>query len=234
MIDQSPLGLFRKVRRNFGLAAAIRVSFFRLRGALIPALALPPPPAPTGWRDVSILLDAAEHDVATLEGVIDLLADRNRQDWELCIRAHEPLTAEKAEALARWRGAEPWIRVVAAAASVDAVTAAQWTVEQATGRYLALLAPAGAPRFEAFATLLERLRSEPEIKAAALVGGDGAPAGRFGQTGPDCRLLLHRKAEYLAFFQGRWPLAAGSAFVLLQQFGQTAVIPEKTADEISG
>ncbi len=229
MIDQSPLGLFRKVRKNFGLATAIRVSFFRLRGALIPALALPPPPVQrAAWRDISILLDAAEHDVATLDGVIHLLADRNRLDWEVCIRAHEPLTADKAQALARWRGAKPWIRVVAADASIDGVTAAQWTVEQATGRYLALLAPGWAPQFDAFAALLDRLRSEPKIDAAALIGRDG------GQVERNCRLLLHRKAQYLTLSQGYWPLAAGSALGLLQKMGKPIVLAEKAADEIAG
>ena len=77
-----------------------------------------------------------------------------------------------ASALARLRGTQPWIRIVTADESIDDATAARWTVEQATGQFVALVGPGYAPEADAIARLLVRLHNDPGIDAAVLVGKD--------------------------------------------------------------
>ncbi|MGH6852020.1 MAG: hypothetical protein ACREDJ_02250, partial [Methylocella sp.] len=62
--------------------------------------------------------------------------------------------------------------------SVDDATAARWTVEQATGQFVALVAPGYTPKAGGIARLLARLRNDPGIDAAVLAGTDSVRAIR--------------------------------------------------------
>jgi hypothetical protein len=222
LIDLSPFRLFAKVLRNFGFATAVRVAYFRVRGALFPALALPDPSVLyTRQREVSILLSAGAHRPVTLNGVVDLLADRDRLDWEVCVCARFPLEPESARALSRHRGGQPWIRIIEADEAVDDATAAQWTIEQATGRYVALLGPEYAPKLDEFVRLLSLLRNQSELDAAALVSSTSSGDASSTRSA-DCILLLQRKSSYLAAVQGRWPLTAPGAAGHLEEAGVPA------------
>src|SRR5690242_14533650 len=102
MSDRSPLDLFSKVCRSFGMRMASRVTYFRLRGALFPALALPDPSVPsTTPHELSVLLDTAEHDWVTIGSIVDLLAGRRKLDWEICICERVPVEPRMAQILAR-------------------------------------------------------------------------------------------------------------------------------------
>jgi hypothetical protein len=221
MIDRSPVRLFFKVRRNFGLGTALRVTFYRARGLLFPALALPDPLAhDTISRQVSILVSAAEHGAGPLNAIVDFLAERARFGWELCVCAHDPMEPEVRRVLLQRRGTQPWIRIVSADEWVDDATAVRWTVEQATGRYVALLAPGYVPQADAFARLMDRLDRDPRLEAAILLASDGASGNAAsGVQETDVRLLLQRKPGYLAAFQGHWTLDAPSAAVSLRGLG---------------
>jgi hypothetical protein len=82
-------------------------------------------------------------------------------------------------------------------------------VEQATGQFVALVAPGHIPEADVLAMLLARLRDDPEIEAAVLVGADGVSGGpSLPVVWADCRVLLQRKSGYLATLAGRWLLAA--------------------------
>ena len=207
MSDRSALRRFVTAWRDFGLDVAMRVAYSKVRGGLCPALALPDPPVYSKHRDVSVLLSTAEQDAVTLLAVAEVLAGRSGSDWEVCICERTPVELEMARALARWRGTKPWIRIVTADRSVDAEMAARWTVEQATGEFVAFLAPGYTPEGRAIARLLARLRNDSAIEAAVLAGMDndaGGPRPRWAA----CRLLLHRKKAYLARCSGSWPLSA--------------------------
>ena len=111
-------------------------------------------------------------------------------------------------ALSRLRGAKPWIRVVSADGSVDDVTAAQWTVEQSTGEFVALVAPGYIVNADAIGRLLRRLRGEPRMEAAILVEHVSDLSDLGAQPYSDCLLLIQKKSRYLATSSGRWPLTA--------------------------
>jgi hypothetical protein len=211
--DRSPLRLFFQVCRKFGLATGIRVVFFRLRGLVFPARALPDPMVPDGVpHQISILVSAAEQGADTLEMLAGLVAHRQRSDWELCVCAHAPLKPSTSRALARRRGTHPCFRVVEAKEGVDAATAAQWTVEQATGEMIALLGTDFTPPEDAFARLLSRLRADAACDAAVLIRqGAGSDGASVGLERAECLLFLQRKSNYLAAFDRRWALTAGDA-----------------------
>ena len=230
--DLSSLGRFVTAARRFGLNVAIRVAYSKVRGRLFPALALPDEPvyrhAP---RELSILIGAADQDAATLEAVVQVIDARGGSDWEVCVSARPAMGPEVGRALSRLRGAKPWIRVVSADGSVDEVTAGQWTVEQATGEFVAFVAPGYIVDADAITWLLDRLRGEPGMEAAMLVegvSGSGAREGRpqFG----DCRLLVQKKSRYLAMSAGRWPLAAPALAKALDEAGApvAVVAPRRT------
>jgi len=208
--DRSPLDRFVRVSRTFGFVVAIKVAYSKIRGWLCPALALPEAPIYNAkHREVSILLSTAELGAATLDGVVDVLAGRGGLDWEVCICERSPADPETARTLARLRGTRPWIRIVTTDRTVDDATAARWTVEQATGQFVALVAPGYMPDADAIARLLARLHNDPGIDAAVLVetdGGSGTPPSRG--AGTDCRLLLQRKSGYLAALPERWLFTA--------------------------
>jgi hypothetical protein len=198
--DRSPLRRFVTASRDFGVFVAIKVTYSKIRGRLFPALALPDAPVyGTRHREVSILLGTAEHGVATLCGVVELLARRGGSGWEVCICERSPVEAEMAHALARMRGTQPWIRIVTVDESVDDATASRWTVEQATGQFVALVAPGYVPEADAIAVLVTRLHDDAGTNAAALVGAGGGleePASPPPPAG--YRLVLQRKSGYLA------------------------------------
>ena len=228
--DHSPLRLFIKVCRNFGVETAVRVTYFKLRGTLFPALALPDPSVPnTTPHEVSFLLDTAEHDAATLSSIVDLVASRGRSDWEICICERVPVEPKMAQTLARCRGTTPWIRIIAADICVDKAIAAQWTVEQATGEYVALVGSGYAPQLESFSRLLARLRRTPEFDAAALIKANAECDGTSSPVSKsNCCLLLQRKSGYLAAFKGRWVLTAPELANSLERQG-AAIMYEPTA-----
>ena len=210
MNDRSPLRRFFTVSRDFGFFIAMRVAYSKVRGRLWPALALPDVPAyNAGHRAVSVLLSTAGQAAATVDAVVEALAQRGLLDWEVCICERSPVEPEIAGALARVRGTQPWIRIVTAGEFIDDATAARWTVEQATGQFVALVAPGYTPKADAINRLLARLQNDSGIDAAVLVGTDrdlGGPSSLDASA--DCRLLLQRKSGYLAALGGRWHLAA--------------------------
>ncbi|MGH6840794.1 MAG: hypothetical protein ACREDV_01695 [Methylocella sp.] len=210
MNDRSPLRRFVAVCRDFGVRIALRVAYSKVRGRLCPALALPDAPVYNALhREVSVLLDTAGQAAATLDAVVEALAERGLLDWEVCICERVPVEPEIAGALARIRGTRPWIRIVTADESIDDATAARWTVEQATGQFVALVAPGYAPKAGAIERLLARLQNEPGIDAAVLAGTDRCLGGPPPlDAAADCRLLLQRKSGYLAAIEGRWHLVA--------------------------
>ena len=213
--ERSQWTLVIRVYRNFGLATAIRVVYFRVRGMLFPALALPDPSVPvTTPHEVSILLNSAEHDAALLDAVVDLLLGREKSDWEICICARSPARSGMVQALDRYHGNQPWIRVVIADGDIDDETAARWTVEQSTGIYVAFIAPGHSPQFDAITRGVDLLRDSPDFDAAA---GVKTQAGTEGHQVGRCGLVLQRKSRYLEVFQGRWTLAAPAVVDALQK-----------------
>jgi len=208
--DRSPLRRFVTVSRDFGFVVAMRVVYSKVRGKLWPALALPDAPVYNAkHREVSVLFGTVGQDAATLNAVIQVLAARCGLDWEVCICERSPVEPQMARALARFRGTQPWIRIVTTDQSVNDATAARWTVEQATGQFVALVAPGYTPDADAIGRLLSRLHNDSGIDAAVLIGTDsssGCPPSRIPWA--DCRLLLQRKSGYLAALPGRGVLTA--------------------------
>jgi hypothetical protein len=219
--DRSPLRHFVTVSRDFGFAVAMRVAYSKVRGRLCPTLALPDAPAYNAkHREVSVLLSTAGQGTATLDAVAEIVAGRGGLDFEVCICERSPVEPEMARALARLRGTQPWIRIVTADESVDDTTAARWTVEQATGQFVALVAPGYTPKAGAIARLLARLHNDLGIDAAVLAGtkrGLGSP--RSSVPWADCRLLVQRKSGYLAALKGRWLLTAQAVAKDLDEAG---------------
>ena len=122
-----------------------------------------------------------------------------------------------ARTLARIRGTQPWIRIVTTDKSVDDATAARWTVEQATGQFVALVAPGYTPDAGAITRLLARLHNDSGIDAAVLIGTEeGGPtfAGPVGRLppgvaaeirifgGPPRALATHRAGARQVFGRG--------------------------------
>jgi hypothetical protein len=229
----SPLRRFVAVSRDFGFAVAMRAAYSKVRGRLCPALALPDAPVyNTRHREVSVLLNTAEQGAATLDAVVEVLAERGGLGFEVCICERSPVEPQMARTLARIRGTQPWIRIVTTDESVDDATAARWTVEQATGKFVALVAPGYTLEAGAIARLLARLRNDAGIDAAALVGtdsGSGSPPSLVPWS--DCCLLLQRKSEYLAALGGRWLLTAPALAKDLDEAGvQTAYVPAREGE----
>ncbi|MGH6846521.1 MAG: hypothetical protein ACREC0_03490 [Methylocella sp.] len=224
MKDRLPLRRFVTVCSNFGFAVAMRVAYSKVRGRLCPALALPDAPVYNArQREVSVLLSTAGQDSATLDAVVEVLAGRGGLDFEVCICERSPVGPEMARALARFRGTQPWIRIVTADESVGDATAARWTVEQATGKFVALVAQGYTLEAGAITRLLARLHDDAGIDAAALVGtdsGSGSPPSLVAWA--DCRLLLQRKSGYLAALGGRWHLTAPALAKDLDEAGAPA------------
>jgi len=213
--ERSQWILVIRVYRNFGFATAIRVVYFRVRGMLFPTLALPDPSVSvTTPHEVSILLNSAEHDAALLDVLVDLLVGREKSDWEICVCARSSSQSDMAQALDRYHGNQPWIRVVTTDAAIDDETAAQWTIEQSTGVYVALVAPGYSSQFDAITRCISLLCNRPDLDAAALVkteaGTDGNQVGR-------CTLVLQRKSKYLECFQGQWTLGAPAVIDALRK-----------------
>jgi hypothetical protein len=209
--DRSALRRFLRTCRRFGLRVAVNVAYSKVRGWLFPASALPDRPLYDNRpRELSVLLDGAEHSPADLNAIVAAIAGRGGQHWEICICEHHPLPPQTAHALARWHGKHAWLRIVSSDASVDAATAARSTLEQATGLFVALVTPGYTPSPEILAALLARLREAPQERAA-LYGGEHhfrCPPRR--KQAAVCRLLLLRKASYLLLPDEAGLLAAAS------------------------
>ncbi len=226
----SPLRRFVAVTRDFGLAVAMRVAYSKVRGRLCPALALPDAPIyNTRRRELSVLLGTAGQCAATLDAVVEVLAGRGGSDWEVCICERSPVAPNMARTLARIRGTLPWIRIVTTDKSVDDATAAQWTIEQATGQFVALVASGYLPDTGAITRLLTQLQNDSGLIAAVLIAteeGQGLPARWAG-----CRLVLQRKSGYLAALSERWPLTAPALAKYLDEAGVPTVhIPEQKSE----
>jgi cellulose synthase/poly-beta-1,6-N-acetylglucosamine synthase-like glycosyltransferase len=119
---------------------------------------------------------------------------------------------------------------VSADGSVDDVTAAQWTVEQSTGEFVALVASGYIVNADAIGRLLRRLRSEPRMEAAILV----EPVNDLGDLGAqphsDCRLLIQKKSRYLATSSGRWPLTVPAVAKTLEAGAPIAIIAPRRSE----
>ena len=231
--DLSPLRRFATVASRFGLSVAIRVAYSKVRGRLFPAMALPDAPvyhdAP---RELSILLAATEQDAATLEAVVQVIAERGGCNWEVCVSGRPAMGREFERALSRLRGTKPWIRVVSADGSVDEATAAQWTVEQSTGEFVALVAPGYIVDADAITRLLDRLRGEPRMAAAILVERVSSSGDLAAQPHSDWRLLMQKKSRYLATASGRWPLTAPALAKTLEEAGAPIAIVAPRRNEM--
>lgn len=218
MNDLSLPHRFLKVSRNFGLAVAVRVTYSKVRGLLYPPLALP-----DGRdyehrpRQASFLIDGAEHSAATVSAVVEIISAHDGS-WEICICERRPLQPDMTRLLDRLRGTRPWLRIVRADAAADRTTAARWTVEQATGQLIALVAPCYVPDAEAIQRLLDRMQRDAEIDAAALLGTHDRPdESSVPAAGAGCRLAMQRKAAYLASQSELWPLTAPALVRQLQE-----------------
>jgi cellulose synthase/poly-beta-1,6-N-acetylglucosamine synthase-like glycosyltransferase len=207
---RSPLCRFATVSRDFGFVVAMRVAYSKIRGRLRPALALPDAPVyNVRHRELSVLLSTAEQGATTFDAVVAVLAGRGGSDWEVCICERSSAKPETARALAGLRGTQPWIRIVTTDESVDDATAARWTMEQATGQFVALVAPGYTPEADAIDRLIARLDNDSGINAVVLVGTDNGSDGPSSRVSwADCRMLLQRKSGYLAAHPGRWLLTA--------------------------
>jgi hypothetical protein len=137
---------------------------------------------------------------------------------------------ELERALSRLRGTKPWIRVVSADGSVDDVTAAQWTVEQSTGEFVALVAPGYIVDADAIARLLDILRVEPRVEAAILVERVRDSGDLGAQLHSDCRLLVQKKSRYLATSSGRWPLTAPAVAKTLEAGAPIAIVAARRSE----
>lgn len=231
--DLSSLRRFVTAARRFGLNVAIRVAYSKVRGRLFPAMALPDVPIyDNPSRELSILIGVTEHDAAALEAVVQVIAERGGSDWEVCVSERPAMGREFERALSRLRGARPWIRVVSADGSIDHVTAAQWTVEQSTGEFVALVAPGYIVDADAIGRLLDRLRGEPRMEAAMLVGRVSGSGDLGAQPRSDCLLLIQKKSRYLATSSGRWPLTAPALAKTLEAAGATIAIVEPRRSEM--
>lgn len=189
---------FVKVARHFGIAIAVKVTVSKIRGLLFPALALPDGfPYVDAPRQLSFLVDASQHEAATLEALVDLIAAGKAGSWEICVLARPSLRPGMGPLLRRLRGTRPWIRIVETDASVDARTAAQYVVEQATGEFVGLFHPLYVAD-GSLQSLVDRLQQVPASDAAAFYETDGHA----------CAVALHRKRSYLASQFDQWPLTA--------------------------
>jgi hypothetical protein len=206
----SLLRRFITASRDFGFVAATRVAYSQVRGRLFPGMALPDPPIyTTGPRQLSLLLSTADHGAAALQSVVEIVGQRRESGWEACICARSPIEGEAAKALARAHGTQPWIRIVTTDKSIGDTTAARWTVEQATGEFVALLAAGFTPAAGSIARLVSLLRKDSGIDAAGLVQSNVELKGAAAEIRwTNCRLLVQRKSSYLASNSGRWPLTA--------------------------
>jgi hypothetical protein len=210
---------FLKVSRNFGLAIAIKVTYSKIRGMLNPAVALPDGRVYDDRpRQVSFLIDTAEHDVATLNAVVEAVGAHDDGSWEICICERPATPPGISRVLERLRGTQPWIRIVRVDVAVDSTTAARWIVEQATGQFIALVAPRYVADAEAIQRLLDRMHDDPEIDAALIGTHDGPETSLLPAA--NCHLAMQRKSGYLMSQPGRWPLTAPA---LARQLHETKV-----------
>jgi hypothetical protein len=227
-----PLARFAEVCRNFGLGTAARVAISAVRGRLWPALALPGAPAyDARQREVSVLLSTAGRDADALDAIAEIVAGPEGSNWEICVCERAPVEPKMAQALARIRGTLPRIRIVTADQSVDPMTAARWTVEQATGRFIALTALGYRLEVRAIARLLGRLHDDPGIDAAVMVAtGNGSHALPSPVAWEDCKLLLQRKPGYLAALPGRGLLTAPTSAEDLDAAGVATAYAAELSD----
>jgi hypothetical protein len=218
---------FVSVYRNFGLGVALKVTTSKVRGMLLPASAMPDAPTYDGpRRELSVVIDAAGHDLAALRVIIDALAKREQSNWEMCICERHPPPPDVGQALSGFRANYSWIRIITTDQRVDKLTAAQWTVEQSTGEFVALLAPRWTFDAAKAAELLARLYDDPRIEAALLLATDsGSVAPPKAPRSVDCRLLVQRKSGYLVAAPGKWPLTAPELAQALHEAGaRTAMV----------
>jgi hypothetical protein len=218
---ERPWRRFVGAYRNFGLGVALRVAASKVRGVLHPASAMPEAPTYDGQRrELTLLVDAAEHEPVALQRLLEALAGRGRSDWEICISERSPLRLEVAHVLSRFRGACPWIRIVSADGSVEKSKALQWTVEQSTGEYVGFLAPGWTFDADAVAGLVTLLRNDARVEAAMLLAPDvGAAALPKRPRWGDCRLLAQRKSTYLDAAPAAWSLGAPVLAKVLEDAG---------------
>jgi hypothetical protein len=225
--ERSSLRRFLVVRRKFGIAVAFNVTLSKLRGKLWPHLALPDAPIlDLTPHELTVLLSTAGQTPQTVDTLVRILAERGGSGWDLCIADRSPASPAMAHTLDSCRGKHPWLRIVTTDQTIDDITAARWTVEQATGQFVALLEPGYTPDANVLIKLLASLHDDSCKDAAALIAG--IPTSPVPWTA--CRLLLLRKSAYLASCAGRWPLTVPALAGHLEQTN----LPTKYLIETSG
>jgi len=219
--NTSLLRRFVRASRDFGLILATKVAYSKIRGMLFPALALPEAPVYVDMpREVSVLFNTAAHGAAVLDAVVAMLIARDGAGRELCICARAPVEPEMAQLLTRLRGSKPWIRIVTNERSVDDATAARWTIEQATGSFVALLGPQYEPSAHILSGLVAEMHQRPEIQAALLVEADRGSNHPASADAPSvCVLLVQRKSGYLSLPAASWALTAPDLARILEEAG---------------
>ena len=192
--------------RHYGGGVALRVSFAKIGARFTPVSALPGADTHRGQvRALSLLLQIAEHEAAAVQAAVDIVRDREAADWEVCIGARAPLAPEMASLIARMRGV-PGVRIVTASDTLPMETAVQWTLEQATGRFVALLLPGVVPTASGLAALLNR----------ASCGGGGTVLVGVKDDSP--QVILLAKKDYLAQ-GGVWHLSVSEQVAAIQRSG---------------
>jgi hypothetical protein len=221
MTERSPLHALVAITRNFGLIITMRVIYSKIRGLLVPALALPrASPHVATQRELSVLLSTLEQSAATLNTTIEAIVGHRSSNWELCICERTPTTPEMARVLDRWRGTQPWIRIITSNERINLATAAQWTVEQASGEFVALVAANYSANADVIEKLLTYLRNDTEIGVALIVSADNAcDASSPLAMAAECRLLVQKKAAYLAAFPQQLQLGASAVASMLHEAG---------------
>lgn len=225
MNNRSNMRAFFSVLRSFGFVIAMRLTYSKVRGWLCPALALPRAALyVTRQRELSIVLSTLEQNAATLNAVVETIAGHGVSTWELCICERAPTAPAIAGVLERLRGTQPWLRIVTSDESVTEATAAQWTVEQTTGQFVALVAADYTPDAAAIEKLLSPLRGDSDIDASVLVGvGSGGRDPPSAIQAAACRLLVQRKTSYLAAFPRPLELSASNVASALREAGVACV-----------
>jgi len=209
------LGALRRffgVWEAYGLRVASNVILSKLRGTLNPAEALPGPPVYATRRRLSFLIRVEEHEPATINAIAAAVsAAEGAFEVVFCERA---VTDASGSVASRLRGARPWFRFVGVTQEVDARTAASWTVEQATGRYVAFIARGCAPESADIERLLTPLEEDDALSAAGLF-----ETSESGEPLRAIRLLALRKSLYLARFPLTFPMTAPALLEALAKSG---------------
>ncbi|HVN90487.1 MAG TPA: hypothetical protein VMT61_11790 [Candidatus Binataceae bacterium] len=184
---KQPLGRFFAIWRDYGSVVAARVVWSKFKGALSPSLAIP---ANINYapicRDFGVLLNAADYSRIALNNLIEGFSKESRGGVEICI-----LERRSGSLCDTLRGSQPLIRIITVDDSVRNGVAIRWTVEQATARYIALIAPECCMEVRELKSLVKALDENGEIDGVASCVANSAA------NSESCKLLLLRKSRFL-------------------------------------